>query len=154
MCYDINTGLRKARNLKKQLSAKLKSSRGVSLVEVMVSTVILSVGIVVIYEVFLLSLDTLNFFNNRLNAQWFLDEKIWQVQNALDKPAGVFVPMSREGTVSLGGKRFDWKADMILLDAQQELYRLEARAAWREGEKEKNIKRTTFVKRYFSNGIP
>jgi prepilin-type N-terminal cleavage/methylation domain-containing protein len=125
--------------------------RGFTLVEVMVAAVILSLGMVVVFESFLKGLDTFNFFNNRLNAQWFINEKIWQVQAALDQPIGAFLPAQETGTVMVGNKEFTWQVSLSVLDVQQELYQMDAQMLWREGNKQRVIKRCTAIKRYFIN---
>jgi len=128
-----------------------KSSNGFTLVEVLVSAVILAIGVVIIFEVFLLSLDIVNLFNHRLNAQWFLTEKIWQVQDVLDQPLGGFIPLKDSGTVIFSNKSFDWEVEVELLDVNQELYKLDAQINWNEGAKTRTITRTTFLKRKLAN---
>jgi len=130
--------------------AKLKNG-GFTLIEVMVATVVLAVGVVIIFEVFLLSLDTVNFFTNRLNAQWFINEKIWQLQNTLDHPAEVFVPMYDEGTVLINNKKLIWQLQLRLEDAKGELYSAKATLSWKQAGKTKSVSRQTMVKRYFNN---
>jgi len=126
-------------------------NKGFTLVEVLVSAVILAVGLVVIFEVFLASLDIINLFNNRLNAQMYLDEKIWQLQSSLDQQRGMFIPSKQVGTVILGQKEFNWQLDLELVDLTQELFKVNGQMTWTEGKKNRSSKRQTVVKSYFSN---
>ncbi len=145
----------------KQLFKKKSSKRclgqknkAFTLVEVLVSAVILAVGLVIIFEVFLTSLDIVNLFNNRLNAQLFLDEKIWQLQSSLDQTSGMFIPSKQSGVVSIGARNFNWQLNMELVDLTQETFKVTAKVDWTEGQKQRNIKRQTIVKSYFSNANP
>ena len=130
------------------------SDKGFTLVEVMVATVVLVVGVVVIFEAFLLSLDALAVFNNRLNAQWFFDEKIWQVQNRLDEPAGSFMPKEDNGIIRLGTEEYSWASTMQLVDPRQELYRIKLNLNWQQGNKKIELSAQTMAKRYFENSTP
>ena len=143
--------LSKKRTHKNQSSFFNLPSLGFTLVEVMVAVVILSVGLVIIYESFLISLDTINFFSNRLHAQLFMREKIWQVQNMLEQSTGIFLPTRENGSVDFGTRRFNWYVDLNLQDAQQQLYTLNASMVWSEGHKLRVIRRSTAVKRYLGN---
>lgn len=126
-------------------------TRGFTLVEVMAATMILSLGMVVIFEVFLVTLDTSRFFDNRVNAQWLVNEEMWRIQDILDQPWETFMPQQLSGTVMLGTTPCAWQVTLDLVDVQQELYRLDARAEWRQGLKQCRIQRVTMVKRNFSN---
>ena len=131
-----------------------KKNRGFTLVEVMVATVVLVVGVVVIFESFLMSLDALAVFNSRLNAQWFFDEKIWQIQSSLDEPAGAFFPMEDRGVIRLGTEEYAWASNMQLVDPLQELYRVNLDLNWRQGTKTIKVNAQTMAKRYFDNSTP
>ncbi|MFH1094239.1 MAG: prepilin-type N-terminal cleavage/methylation domain-containing protein [Candidatus Omnitrophota bacterium] len=130
------------------------SDNGFTLIEVMVAAVVLVMGVVVIFESFLLSLDALAVFNNRLNAQWFFDEKIWQLQNSLDEPIGTFLPIQDNGVMRLGNEEYVWISNMQLVDPRQELYRVNLNLNWQQGNKTIEVKAQTMAKRYFNNSTP
>ncbi|MFH2137146.1 MAG: prepilin-type N-terminal cleavage/methylation domain-containing protein [Candidatus Omnitrophota bacterium] len=140
---------------KKNLSSVIcHPTSGFTLVEVLVAVVVLSVGLVIIYESFLMSLDVINLFFNRLNAQFFISEKIAQVQHGFDQPAGTFFSPNQNGIVTLNNRLFNWQIDMNLLDVRGELYKLDTVVSWKEGSKDSVIRRSTLVKKYFSNSCP
>ncbi|MFH2145108.1 MAG: prepilin-type N-terminal cleavage/methylation domain-containing protein, partial [Candidatus Omnitrophota bacterium] len=95
--------------------------KGFTLIEVMIAVVILSVGIIVIYESFLISLDTLKLFFNRLNANLILTEKLWQTQDLYEQAGGVFLPLRSEGKITMANKVFDWQVDLSVWDSRQDL---------------------------------
>ena len=138
---------------KKNLRRKCLKS-GFTLVEVMVATVVLVVGVVVIFESFLLSLDALSVFNSRLNAQWFFNEKAWHIQNELDAPKGVFLPTTDNGLIKLGKKEYYWTSNMQLVDPLQELYLINLGLNWNQGNKKTEVKMQTMVKRFLNNSTP
>jgi prepilin-type N-terminal cleavage/methylation domain-containing protein len=135
----------------KLLNKNLAQKRAFTLVEVLVSAVILSVGLVFIFQVFLNSLDIVNMFNNQLNAQLFLNEKIGQLQTNLNQQAGLFMPMKQSGVVRWDNREFNWQLDLELVDLPQELYLVNAQMSWLEGRKQRTLKRQAMVKSYFDN---
>lgn len=124
---------------------------GFTLVEVMVSVVILSVGIIVIYESFLTSLDTLQLFFNRLNANLILTEKLWQAQDSFEQAGGVFLPLRSAGEIIMANKEFDWQLNLKEWDSRQDLFIACAQVSWQEGQKLRVLSRSGGVKRYFNN---
>lgn len=131
-----------------------RKNRAFTLVEVMVATVVLVVGVVVIFEAFLVSLDALAVFNNRLNAQWFFDAKTWQIQNQLDSSSDSFMPLQADGVLKLGTEDYTWVSTMQLVDPLQELYRVNLVLQWNQGNKNIKLKTQTMAKRYFNNSTP
>jgi len=154
MITDLRSDAAGIKKNKSRKNRKLYSNSGFTLIEVMVATVVLVVGVVVIFEAFLLSLDALAVFNNRLNAQWFFDEKMWQVQNQMNEPAQAFMPMQDGGVMRLGTEEYVWASTMQLIDPRQELYRVNLNLNWQQGNKEIEVKAQTMAKRYFDNSTP
>ena len=130
------------------------SDKGFTLIEVMVATVVLVVGVVVIFESFLISLDALAVFNNHLNAQWFFEEKIWQIQSRLNDPAGAFLPLESSGVIRLGAEEYAWKSTLQLVNPVQELYRVSLDLNWQQGNKRMKLNTQTMANRYFDNSTP
>ena len=115
---------------------------------------VLVVGVVVIFESFLISLDALAVFNNRLNAQWFFEEKIWQIQSRLNDPAGAFLPLESSGVIRLGAEEYAWKSTLQLVNPVQELYRVSLDLNWQQGNKRMKLNTQTMANRYFDNSTP
>ncbi|MFH1459964.1 MAG: prepilin-type N-terminal cleavage/methylation domain-containing protein [Candidatus Omnitrophota bacterium] len=125
--------------------------KGFTLVEVMVATVILAVGIVAIFEIYLMSLDAINLFNDRLKAQLFINEKIAQLQNDFNSPLETFVTLNDAGIVKFGNKIFNWEVLLESKDLRQGLYLVKVRMSWFVGSKQYSVQRFTLIKKYFSN---
>ncbi|MBU0634195.1 MAG: prepilin-type N-terminal cleavage/methylation domain-containing protein [Candidatus Omnitrophica bacterium] len=125
--------------------------KGFTLIEVMIAVVILSVGIIVIYESFLISLDTLKLFFNRLNANLILTEKLWQTQDLYEQAGGVFLPLRSEGKITMANKVFDWQVDLSVWDSRQDLFIARTQVSWMEGYNSRILSKSGGIKRYFNN---
>jgi len=119
---------------------------GFTLVEVVLATAILSLGLVMIYQAFFVSLDTFNYYLNHLSAQLWLDEKVWQLEDEF-RQAGFFIPMSTSGELFIAGKDFFWNLDYAMLEPE-ELYKVNLRAKWKQGRRDINLSRTAYVSNY------
>lgn len=62
----------------------LSRRKGFTLVEVMVATVVLSLGVVMVYESFFISVDTFNYYLHSLQLNTWMSEKIWEAKNYLE----------------------------------------------------------------------
>ena len=66
----------------------LTAKKGFTLVEVMVATAVLSLGIVLLYEAFFKITDAFGYYNHYLSVSPFAREKIWAAQDAFSKSKG------------------------------------------------------------------
>lgn len=120
--------------------------RGFSLIELMVATAILSLGIVVVFAGFLLSVRGFNYAIDYLSVQYWIDEKIWGMQDELlhrsivstEDTSGVFV---------IRNKQFSWNAAHHLIEGLDiaSLYEIAVRVTWQEGKQQVSALRTTYV---------
>lgn len=136
---------------RKKLSAKrylLNAKQGFTLVEIMVATAILSLGLVMIYQAFFISLDTFNYYLNHLNAQLWLDEKVWQIQDNFRRYES-FSPIQTSGEFIIRDKNFLWNLDYGLIEPE-ELYRVSLKVSWQQSTRRVNLLRTAYVSNYKS----
>ena len=121
-------------------------NRGFTLVEVLVATAILSFGLVMIYQAFFISLDTFDYYLNNLDAQLWLDEKLWQLQDDFRRYA-VFSPLKLSDEFIIGNKRFNWSVDYNPIDPE-ELYKVSLKVAWSQGSRAINLLRVAYISNY------
>jgi len=87
--------------------SRIGSSKGFTLVEVMVTAAILSISAVLIYQTFFSILDIFNYCSDYLAIAPWMDEKIWLVQDYLRR-LGPEAVIETEGAVSGNNKTFNW----------------------------------------------
>lgn len=130
------------------MDRRLWTKKGFTLVEIMATTAILSLGLVMIYQAFFVSLDTFDYYLNHLNAQLWLDEMIWQAQDNFTQ-YGFFSPGQTSGEFIIGNKSFNWNMDYDSIKPQ-ELYKVSLGASWRQGSRIINLSRAAYISNYVS----
>lgn len=123
---------------------KRLSSKGFTLVELIVTVAILAFGIVAVYEALFISVDAFGFYAHYLDTQDWIDEKIWDVQRELTE-SQTLKAESTSGQIVRGHKTFDWVMAVSLLDDQQGLYQVDITLSWEEGGRRKKISRETYL---------
>lgn len=121
---------------------KKKLSPAFTLVEVMVATAILSLGIVLIYQAFFISIDSFNYCFNYLNVASWADEKIWQVQNNLSH-SKVEDIIETGGRFRKRNKDFNWDLSYYLIDV--DLYRIDLDIFWQQGRRKAMLYRNAYA---------
>ncbi len=119
-------------------------NRGFTLIEIMVATAVLSLGTVFIYEAFFSSLDAFNYCSNYLNVASWMDEKVWQAQEAL----GRFGPQAKIQTAGMftsNNKDFKWSLSNRLIDKKEGLYRIDLALSWQEGSRKRKLTRAAYA---------
>ena len=116
------------------------------MIEIMVTVAILSFGILAIYESFFISLDTYSYYTNYLNAQAWVSEKIWELEDQL---ISVYNPMveDQNGSFTVMNKTFNWSVAVNPIDETNGVYRLDVSLFWKEGPRERFISRTVYTLR-------
>jgi len=123
---------------------KRKFLTGFTLIEIMVTTVIVSFTTVLIYEAFFRSLDLINYCSDYLKVVSWVDDKMWQAQNELTR-FNSLTESPASGDITIDNKKFKWNLSYDIIDSAQFLYRLDLKCSWREGEKTRLISRMTYA---------
>lgn len=123
-----------------------KKKIGFSLIELIVATVILSVGIVIVYQGFLISLEGFNYCIDYLNTQQWMDEKMWEVKDQLIHYRTLLTE-DNTGTFMRDNKKFKWDLSYHLIEGIEEkgLYEINLNVFWNEGERGVSATRSTYV---------
>jgi prepilin-type N-terminal cleavage/methylation domain-containing protein len=121
-----------------------RSQRGFTLIEIMVTVAILSLGILVIYESFFISLDAFSYYVNYLNAQAWINEKIWEFQNQMVEIE--FLELGdKRGSFFANDKDFHWSVYVNPVDEEYDVYKLDVSLFWQEGNRERFIYRAAYA---------
>jgi prepilin-type N-terminal cleavage/methylation domain-containing protein len=116
-----------------------------TLIEVMLATMVLSLGAVLIHEAFFKSLDTHNYCHDYFSVGYWLDEKIWSAQDSL-RQSGLSVNIARDGKFKAGNKDFVWNLSYDLTCDTQDLYKIVLDVSWKEGSRDIKVSRVAFAK--------
>ncbi len=121
----------------------LDDCRGFTLFEIIVTVVILSVGIVAIYEGFIVSVNGFSYYSNMLTVQTWMDKKIWEAQDNLVRD-GSKAAVGEWGTFKSGSKdvRYDLKKRAVI---DESLYELRLKCSWREGGRDVSVSRGAYA---------
>jgi prepilin-type N-terminal cleavage/methylation domain-containing protein len=140
-----------------KLNCMLRSCRrwsrcGFTLIEIMVTLAILSFGILAIYESFFISMDAFGYYANYLDVHWWLNEKIWELEDQLMVTEHLILG-SESGAFNTGSKNFTWTTSINPVDESKGVYRIDVSVYWREGKRERFIYRCTYATRQIEKNI-
>ena len=125
---------------------KISNRAGFTLIEIMVTTVILSLAAVLIYETFFRSMDLLNYCCDYLKVTSWVDDKMWQAQNELVRFNAV-TEAPTNYLLTLDNKNFNWNLSYLSAGyGAPNLYRIEATLSWQEGRKDMHITRIAYAR--------
>ena len=116
--------------------------RGFTLIELMVSVSILSLGIVLIYQSFFTILNYFNYYLHYLDVYPWLNEKIWQIKEDLNRN-GNFDFIEKGGFLEINKRIYRWNLDFSPID--KNLYAIYLTLFWQEGKREIRLFRKTYV---------
>lgn len=119
--------------------------RAFTLIEVMLAAIILSLAAVLIHEVFFKSLDTFNYCDNYFKIGYWMDEKIWGVQDNLTQ-SGPAAIVESGGKFIAENKDFYWNLSHDLINDTDGLYRIDLDVSWKEGLRDALVSRMAFAK--------
>lgn len=121
-------------------------NRGLSLIEQMVAVSVLSLGIVLIFEGYFTSLNAFSYSLSRLDVQQWMDEKIWQTQDELNRQAAL-TPGEHTGSFVCKNKKFDWQMSVDLIEQVKEscLCKLNLTVFWKEPQRNVSLSKVAYV---------
>ena len=119
-------------------------NRGFTLIEVMVATVILSLGAVMVYQAFFIAADSYNYCLDYLGIAAWMDDKIFEVQEALSR-FGALGGITTSGVLTSRNREFSWDILQELIGQPPDLYRLRLTVTWQEGRRKVNLSREAYA---------
>lgn len=120
------------------------NNKGFTLMEIMITTAVLALGTVLIYEGFFMSLETFNYYFDYLNVVPWADEKIWDAQNELSR-LGPQAKIETAGEFVNRNKNFIWNLTCGLLDETGGLYSVDLLVSWQEGKRKLRLARSAYA---------
>lgn len=123
---------------------RIGNRNGFTLVEVMVATAILALGVVMIYQGFFISLDSLGYCLDYLRLSPLAEEKIWQAQDALSR-LGPNSGLETSGSFIEGRRNFRWNLSYNSLDEPSGLYEINLSVIWQNGQRAARLSRGAYA---------
>ena len=110
----------------------------------LVTTAVLAFGIVSIFQALFIIMTAFSYVSHYLSVVSVVDEKVWQVQDAVMRlgPKAVFDP---QGVFDGSGKKYEWSVSSRLDDAGANLYSIDLSTGWNEGSRQYVLKRSAYV---------
>jgi hypothetical protein len=130
-----------------KLSTNRQSSiknAGFSFFEIMVTVAVLSFGIVIIFQAFIISLNTFDYYLTHLQAQNLADEKIWEISDELMQKDSLDISETN-GNFIIGSKKVTWNIDVVPMDEKGEFFNLNLIVSWQEGDRKIEVQRATYT---------
>lgn len=121
--------------------SSIRCRGGFTLFEIMVTAVILTVGLVTIYEALLVSVNVYSYYSKALDIQTWMDVKIWEVREGMLAGEN---PSVGAGTFQSGNKDIHWRSDMRPA-AGGAVYQVSLVCSWREGGRDVELTRVVYV---------
>ncbi|MBU0468380.1 MAG: prepilin-type N-terminal cleavage/methylation domain-containing protein [Candidatus Omnitrophica bacterium] len=137
--------------MKDKLSKKSRrlcsSDSGFTFVEVMVALAVLSLGIVIIFKGFIVSLDRLSYLTNRLYATTLLDNRITAIERMLRVYETLPFDLNRKENINVGAKEIEFRQRMSIseVDDFADVFELDLSLLWDSGEKEMILSRSAYI---------
>ncbi len=119
------------------------SGAGFTLFEIMVSVAILSIGLVVILEALLVCLNIFGYSLNYLNAQCWMNEKMWRMEDYLARTEGEEAGVTT-GKFRSGNKKIAWTMSITPI-IEGSLYELSLVCSWKEGSRSITVSRIAYA---------
>lgn len=122
----------------------LKSSLGFTLVEIMLTAVVLALGTLLLHQSYLRLADLYGRYISGVRLEGWVAEQLWDAREAIAYSPSGAEPLASSGAVTLGHKTFRWTREARLLSGRG-LYSVRMRVNWEEGNRPAQLVRETYV---------
>jgi len=119
-------------------------SNGFTLVEVMVATSVLVMGVVMVYEIFFKSLDYYGFYADYLNLSGWMSEKIWEAEDCIAK-TGALSSVDNRPEFKSASKNFEWDLSYWAINEEQGLYVVNLKVLAKQGVRKSRFFKSAYV---------
>ena len=130
---------------------KFSEREGFTFIEVMVAAAILSLGIVMIFKTFFISLNALRYLTHRLYAGALLDNKIVDMQKTFDVKKEIpFQEGTERDTLDINNKSvvFGFIKEIRNMGTHENMYALHYDVSWQESGRTPHLNRDLFIGDY------
>ena len=136
--------VRQGRSL--SLARKLKANNGFTFIEIMVTLVILSVGIVGVYQALFQSLDHMSRLTSRLYANILLEDQLAVIERQLRayKTLPTETPVQE---IDVGVQHVNFEPQLIIGEVDQftDVFKIELEYTWLERNRQNRLGRSAYL---------
>ena len=124
----------------------IMKKKSLSLVETMGAVAVLSFGIVLVSQGFLIALGGFSYAVDYLNILLWMDAKLWDLQDKL-MHYNTIASEDTAGTVIIDSRKYNWRLSYNLIEGTEKasLYELSLQVAWQEGMRKIKTLRTLYA---------
>jgi len=136
-----NSGTPNAKGIRKE---------GFTLIEILVTMTILSVGIVAIFKTYLISLDQINHLTYRLYATTILDNRISTTERMLRAFQALPIDLQHTEKVDLGHKTVNFEQELNISKVEDFLnvFEIDVTLKWMENDHQKQLSRSGYISNF------
>lgn len=124
--------------------SRIGSSAGFTLVEALAAAAVLSLGIVLIYESYFISLDAYNYCDDYMKAVSWVDEKVWEAADNITRTRSL-KGMDRTGSFRIGDKGFNWILSFDPIEGMDKVYKTTVVLSGDRGKRPLKISRIAYA---------
>jgi len=119
--------------------------KGFTLIEVILSVVILTVGVISVQKILIGSLSALSIIENWDQAEWLLQGKIWEVERKIrEKPKG-FQPTQKHETLLGKNRTYQYDLNIRSISPGNNLMEAAAEISWENRGIRRSISRVFYL---------
>lgn len=130
---------------------RFSGRKGFTLIEAVLSIMILSLGIVSVQRVFMGSLFALSVIENWSQAERLLDEKIWNLEREIQEHGKKFEKRSDSELILGRDRTFQYDVNLREISSDARLLEARAKISWGSQGVGHSIKRTFFLMVPYAN---
>jgi len=120
-------------------------NKGFTLLEVMIATAVLSLGSLLVYQAFFISLDSFDYYSKLLKVIPWMDQNIWEAQDNL-MHFGPAAQMQTEGELKTGDKNIMWNLSYgPVSETNRDLYQVDLALSWQQGRRNIKLSRSAYA---------
>lgn len=127
-----------------------KNKRGFTFIEIMVTLIILSVGLVAILKSYIISVDQTRYLTNRLYATTIIDNQISLVEKMLRINNALPISLEPVEKTNIGAKKVTFRPEIKItaIPDYVEIFKLDIDLTWREGRYQRRLSRSAYLRNF------
>lgn len=130
------------------LPCRVRQRKGLSFIELMMTIVVISSGLVFVYKAFFISLTSLNHLTHRLHAMNLMANHIVSMQQDFEITKNFSALSARKTkSIPLANKTVSFQLDTVAQDIglPEHIYQIEMAVSWREGSRNFRLARFAYI---------